>query len=118
VNLRRWSTTLGLAAACLIFAIGATSSEAVMAGSGADMPRLLAAAAVVTRPTIVIAAIPHAPAPAFGSYAVIVLESTIAAALVCYAVLQIRRSTQASRSPWTIRLRGPPSARNLSLTAS
>jgi hypothetical protein len=118
VNLRRWYTTLGLAAACLIFAIGATSSEAVMAGSGTSSPRLLAAAAIVTHPTVVIAAVPHAPAPTFGSYAVIVLESTIAAALVCYAVLQMRRATKASRSPSTIRLRGPPSARFLSLTAS
>jgi hypothetical protein len=109
VNLRRWYTALGLAAVCLVFAIGATSSEAVNTRGDANTPRLLAATAIVTQPTVVTATSPITPSPAFGSYAVIAIESLLAAAFLCYAFLQLRRAAQAAHAPWTIRLRGPPS---------
>ena len=108
MNLRHWYTALGLAAVCLIFAVGATSSEAVTAPSGADAPRLLAATAIVTQPTVVTAPGPHTPAPAFAGFAVITLESMLAAAFLCYAFLQLRRAAKAAHTPCTIRLRGPP----------
>ncbi len=108
MNLRRWYTALGLAAVCLVFAIGATSSQAATVRGGADVPRLLAAAAIVTQPTVVTASTPHTPMPAFAGYAVIALESLLAAAFVCYAFLQLRRAAKAAPSPWTVRPRGPP----------
>ena len=106
--MRRWYAALGVAVICLVFTIGASSSDAVAVFSSPAAPKLLEAAAVVTQPIIASAPTPRMPAPAFGSYAVIVLESLLAAALLCYAFLQRQRSEQAAGRSWVVRLRGPP----------
>jgi hypothetical protein len=117
VNLRRCYTALALVGACLVFAIGATSSEAGAVASGSDAPRVLAATAAITQPSVVTAPSPATPGPAFGSYAVIALETLLAAALLCYAFLQLRRAAHARHSLWIVRLRGPPLFRDCTLTA-
>jgi hypothetical protein len=110
--MRRWYAALGVAIICLVLTIGASSSDTVAALTGSGTPRLLAAAAVVTQPTVVAAPSMHAPAPAFGSYAVIALETMTATALLCYAFLQRRRASKVSHVPWIVRLRGPPRSRD------
>jgi hypothetical protein len=109
--MRRGIAALGVAIVCLVFTIGASSSDAVAVFPGADAPKLLEPAAVVTPPTATAAPSSRVPAPAFGSYAVIALESLLAATLVCYAFLQRRRSEQACGRVSVVRLRGPPRVR-------
>ena len=113
--MRRWYAALGIAIICLVFTIGASSSDAVATLSGPDSPKLLAAEAVVTQPTVVAASSLHAPMPAFGSYAVVALETMTAAALLCYAFLQRRRASSVPRLPRTVHPRGPPPSRDCSI---
>jgi hypothetical protein len=115
--MRRWYAALGVAVICLVFTIGASSPDAVAVFSSPNAAKLLAATAVVTQPTIVAAPLPQTPAPAFGSYAVISLETMIAAALLCYAFLQRRRVTNARRRPRFVRRRGPPLSHECMLLA-
>src|SRR6478672_6608541 len=115
--MRRWYAALGVVVICLVFTIGASSSDAVAAFSGPDTTKVLEAAAVVTQPTVFTSPSTRVPAPAFGSYAVMRLETLFAAALLCYAFLQRRRSERAGFRQWLVRLRGPPRAGTAMLLA-
>jgi hypothetical protein len=108
--MRRWYAALGVVIVCLVFTIGASSSDAVAVLSGPETTKVLEAAAVVTQPTVVTTPSTRVPAPAFGSYAVVGLETLLAAAFLCYAFLQRRRSERAGYQQWLVRLRGPPRA--------
>jgi hypothetical protein len=113
--MRRWYAALGVAIICLVFTIGASSSDAVSTLTGPDSPKLSSATAVVTQQPVVGAPTPPAPAATFGSYAVIALETMIATALLCYAFLQRRRAESVPHLPSVVRLRGPPRFRDCSI---
>src|SRR3954466_11946918 len=108
--MRRWYAALGVVVICLVFTIGASSSDAVAAFSGPGSAKVLESTAVVTQPTVVTTPSTRVPTPAFGSYAVVGLETLLAAAFLCYAFLQRRRSERAAHRQWLVRLRGPPRA--------
>jgi len=74
---------------------------------------LLAATEASAQPTVVAAPSPQSVAAEFGAYAVVGLETIIATALLCYAVVQCRRANSAPLLPRVIRLRGPPNTHDL-----
>jgi hypothetical protein len=110
--MRRWYAALGVAITCVLFAAGASSADARAAFTERNVPMLLSAVESTARPPAVAAPAPQSLAPAFGDYAVVGLETTFAAALLCYAVLQRRRTTGVRLVPCVIRPRGPPSTRD------
>ena len=106
--MRRVYAALGITVTCLLFAVGAWSTDAPTAFSERNAPMLLAASETTAQPPAVAVQAPQSVAPAFGAYAVVGLETIIAAALLCYAVLQRRRTTAVSLRQYVVRLRGPP----------
>jgi len=110
--MRRWYAALGIAITCVLFTAGASSEGAHSAFTQRNVPMLLSAVESTARPPAVATPAPQSLAPAFGDYAVVGLETIIAAALLCYAVLQRRRATGVQLVPCVVRLRGPPSTRD------
>ena len=110
--MRRWYAALGVAITCLLFTVGASSPDARAAFSERSTPILLTASETTAQPPAVAVPAPQSVAPAFGAYAVVGLETIVAAALVCYAVLQRRRATAVPLRPYVVRLRGPPITRD------
>jgi hypothetical protein len=110
--MRRWYAALGVAITCLLVTVGASSSNARAAFSERNTPLLLTAAETTAQPPPVAVSAPQSVAPAFGGYAVVGLETIVAAALLCYAVLQRRRATAMPLRQYVVRLRGPPTPRN------
>ena len=110
--MRRWYAAIGVAITCVLFTVGASSTDARAAFSERNAPMLLAAAETTAQPPAVAVPAPQSVAPAFGAYAVVGLETIIAAALLCYAVLQRRRTTAVPLRQYVVRLRGPPIPRD------
>jgi hypothetical protein len=110
--MRRWYAALGVAITCLLFMVGVSSTDARAAVSKWNAPMVLAAAETTAQPPAVAVPAPQSVAPAFGAYAVVGLETIIAAALLCYAVLQRRRTTAVPLRQYVVRLRGPPTLRD------
>lgn len=115
--MRRWYAALG-AISCLLLAVGASSSDVSAATIGRSAPKVVSATTAVAPPIAIATQAPQLPTAAFGRYAVVGVEATIAAALLCYSFLQRRRATRVPMLHRVVRLRGPPASRDCIVLAS
>jgi hypothetical protein len=107
-DVRRWSVALGVALACLLLSVGASSSDARATSTQWNAPVLLSSIETTVQPSAVVLPAPKSVVQAFSSYAVVGLQTILITALLCYAVLQRRRATAVPHLQRVVRLRGPP----------